>query len=38
MFAMIAKVVTRRERQYGVKIEADWLMEIISLRGTFAMG
>ena len=38
MFAMIAKVVTRCERQYRMEIEADWLMETISLMGVFAMG
>ena len=37
MFAMIAKVVTSCERQYWMKIEADWLMEAISLMGAFAV-
>ena len=37
MFAMIAKVVTRCERQNRMKIEADGLMETVSFVGIFAM-
>ena len=38
VLAMIAKVVTRCERQNRVKIEADWLMETLSRLGIAAMG